>query len=305
VGNKTPEGSVEYLIEVPETPVEEVEQELSSADLPEADAPVDFDLPEGSRLRLPRAFVDGLFAEDDSSRLSLRYRALGSGDLDLTTHGGNNETVLMQQNRYLKTARAFQLFWVHGDSTVEEIKDLPEFTEFSIHFPYFEIGGEKPSNLQYFRYSEPTQRWVLVGGHSEVSGSTITANVAETGLYGVFTKGSDLKGETLVTGLQLTPNPFSPNGDGIHDFLNISYVIPDEIDQAVVEVYDLRGEKVRTLQLFTGVGEMTNRTEGLVWDGKDEHGDYVPMGIYVCRVEVLGKFLKRWERATKAVAVVR
>ena len=114
-----------------------------------------------------------------------------------------------------------------------------------------------------------------------------------------------LENETLVTGLQLTPNPFSPNGDGIHDFLNISYVIPDEIDQAVVEIYDMRGERVRILQLFTGVGDMTNRTDGLVWDGKDESGNYVPFGIYVCRVEVLGKFLNRWERATAAVVVVR
>ncbi|HKI82950.1 MAG TPA: glucodextranase DOMON-like domain-containing protein, partial [Candidatus Krumholzibacteria bacterium] len=236
VGNKTPEGSVEYLIEVPEKPVDEVTQFLSPGDLPDDSNPVDFDLPEGSRLRLPRTYVDKLFAEDDSSRLSLRYRALGREDLDLSTHGGSNETVLMPQDRFLETARSLQLFWVHADSTMEEIKDLPELAEFSIHFPYYEIGGEKPSNLQYFRYSEPARRWILVGGHSEVSGSTITAKVAQTGLYGVFTKGSDLKSETLVTGLQLSPNPFSPNGDGIHDYLNISYVIPDEIDQAVVEI---------------------------------------------------------------------
>ncbi len=306
VGNATPQSSTEYLLEVPEQPVEEVIQSVLPDSLEEGGTdPVQFDLPEGSRLRLPRGFVDDLFARDDSSRVELRYRAFALEDLDLAPHGGSNPSVLLPENRYLQAARSFQLFWVHGDSTVEEIQQLPESAEFSIHFPHFLIEGESPPNLQYFHYSEASKRWVLVGGHSEVEGSTLTAEVVETGLYGVFTKGSKLKDETLVTGLQLSPNPFSPNGDGVHDFLNISYVIPDQINQVVVEIYDLRGEKVRTLQLFEGIGDVTNRTTGLVWDGRDERGNYVPMGIYVCRVEVEGKFLKRWERATAAVVVVR
>ena len=72
----------------------------------------------------------------------------------------------------------------------------------------------------------------------------------------------------------------------------------------MVEVFDLRGERLRILRLFVADG-VTNRTLGLAWDGKDEEGREVPMGIYVLRVEVKESGGSRVERSTEAVAVVR
>jgi hypothetical protein len=212
--------------------------------------------------------------------------------------------VLQGRNRFLRAARSFQLFYESGDGERLELKILPEPARFSIHFPRYEVDETRSPDLQLFHWTDVAQRWVLVGGHGEAPGSTITADVKETGLFAAFTKGSEIEGEISVTGLQLTPNPFSPNGDGIHDFLNITYVLPEEIDQANVEIFDMRGERVRVLQ-FQKPGETVNRTTGLIWDGKDEDGRYVPLGIYICRVEVIGTQTKRWERATAAVAVVR
>jgi len=81
-------------------------------------------------------------------------------------------------------------------------------------------------------------------------------------------------------------------------------VLNDQISQAVVEIFDLRGRRVRTLKFF-GSEDAANRNLGITWDGRDEENHEVPMGIYICRVEVLGANINRWERATEAVAVVR
>ena len=107
-----------------------------------------------------------------------------------------------------------------------------------------------------------------------------------------------------MTGLVITPNPFTPNGDGLYDETDISYVLPEAINWAVVEVFDIQGERVRVLQKFAP-DDVTNRTLSLTWDGRDEGGRLVPMGIYVVRVEVENKNEVRVERATRAVAVVR
>jgi hypothetical protein len=84
---------------------------------------------------------------------------------------------------------------------------------------------------------------------------------------------------TLYLG-QAVANPFNPN-------LEISYGIPQEADSArvVLNVYDLTGERVRTLV----DGVHTPGAYRVLWNGADYRGARVPDGAYFCRIVCEGK----------------
>jgi hypothetical protein len=111
---------------------------------------------------------------------------------------------------------------------------------------------------------------------------------------------------SLVGALELTPNPFSPNGDGINDNLAISYDITAVTRAAdvTVRVLDLSGRLVK--ELFRGESPSGHYDSGLqaelLWDGRDAGGGLVPPGIYLLHVSVEGD--ARSGRQMRTVAVV-
>ena len=91
----------------------------------------------------------------------------------------------------------------------------------------------------------------------------------------------------LLGQVQVAPNPFTPNGDGINDEAIILYNLLVLSTPRPVEValYDLSGRRVRVL--FDG-DEANGRYTDKVWDGRDDQGQAVPPGLYVARVFVSG-----------------
>ena len=91
----------------------------------------------------------------------------------------------------------------------------------------------------------------------------------------------------LLGQVQVAPNPFTPNGDGINDEAIILYNLLALSTPRPVEValYDLSGRRVRVL--FAGE-EANGRYTDKAWDGRDDHGRAVPPGLYVARVFVAG-----------------
>lgn len=77
------------------------------------------------------------------------------------------------------------------------------------------------------------------------------------------------------------PNPFYPNGDGDKDFTIISYSLPYRLSKLKLEVYDVKGRKLRSL----ADGILVSNRGSLIWDGKDETGRWVPSGIYILYLE--------------------
>jgi hypothetical protein len=80
-----------------------------------------------------------------------------------------------------------------------------------------------------------------------------------------------------------SPNPFSPDGDGVEDATVIRYRIPRGVWSVSVRIFDARGHAIRTLATCapsTGSGEN-------IWDGRD--GERIParVGIYVVFVEAI------------------
>lgn len=83
--------------------------------------------------------------------------------------------------------------------------------------------------------------------------------------------------------LQITPNPFSPDGDGVDDFAAIYVQLPVETAFINLRIFDTRGRMIRRL----ADGEPAASRGQFVWDGKDEQGRIARIGAYVCLLEGL------------------
>lgn len=81
--------------------------------------------------------------------------------------------------------------------------------------------------------------------------------------------------------LNLSPNPFSPDGDGIDDRTAISYQFPFNVARLRIMIYDRCGRVVR--KVLAG-GEVAGKGV-LLWDGRDDSGQVQPIGIYVIYAE--------------------
>ena len=89
---------------------------------------------------------------------------------------------------------------------------------------------------------------------------------------------------SLVFSPQISPNPFTPNGDGVNDVVNISYKLL-RLTSAVsvsIEVFDLSGRLVK--RVYSGqdpLGEYSHP-----WDGTDDSNKLLPPGLYLYRIVV-------------------
>ena len=89
---------------------------------------------------------------------------------------------------------------------------------------------------------------------------------------------------SVVEAPRVAPNPFTPNGDGINDEAVFSFDVFLLMEEAEVEfeIYDLSG---RSLVRFEAGDRAAGALE-FTWDGRDQHGQPVPPGIYLYRFAV-------------------
>jgi len=87
---------------------------------------------------------------------------------------------------------------------------------------------------------------------------------------------------SLVFSPQISPNPFTPNGDKINDTVDISFTLL-RVTASIpvsIEVFDLSGRLVK--RVYSGndpIGEYSHS-----WDGTDGSNRLVPPGIYLYRI---------------------
>lgn len=88
----------------------------------------------------------------------------------------------------------------------------------------------------------------------------------------------------LSTGkITVSPNPFSPDGDGFEDFTIIKYSLPYKASQVRMKVFDVKGRLVRTLlnNLYSG-------SEGeIIFNGFNDDGEKLRIGIYILFIETV------------------
>ena len=91
-------------------------------------------------------------------------------------------------------------------------------------------------------------------------------------------------GGDLLVFVDPSPNPFTPNGDGINDEVSLSFKVREvAVQRSIrVEIYDLEGRLIHTL----ADGVATTGAYSHTWNGRDRGGERVPPGIYIYRIEL-------------------
>jgi hypothetical protein len=89
----------------------------------------------------------------------------------------------------------------------------------------------------------------------------------------------------LLTNVLISPQVFSPNGDGINDATMFSFNVVRVGDDSpvVATIFDLSGRRLRTIaeQRAFSTGEYQ-----MGWDGRDGEGRIVPPGVYMLRLSL-------------------
>ncbi|MCK5125051.1 MAG: lamin tail domain-containing protein [candidate division Zixibacteria bacterium] len=82
--------------------------------------------------------------------------------------------------------------------------------------------------------------------------------------------------------LVIAPNPFSPDGDGFEDETVFSYTPPAEGNFSL-SIYDISGRIVKTI-----IEDAEAVPGSISWNGRDDSGRRLPVGIYIVFAECTG-----------------
>jgi len=179
---------------------------------------------------------------------------------------------------------------------------LPDPPGMRLHIPLITVDFqfvEVTSDCRVMRYGDAFVGRAWREGRDQVPQLAIPGNAIDT------LPGDDVSvriglRHPVIKSLVATPDPFTPNGDGINDHVAIRYTLlhltrPDPV---ALEIFGLAGRKVRTV--YSGK-ERSGAYEHM-WNGRDDAGAMVMPGVYVCRLTVHsdGGLLKR----TTTVSVV-
>ena len=83
--------------------------------------------------------------------------------------------------------------------------------------------------------------------------------------------------------LSISPNPFSPDGDGQEDFCIIRYNLPTSTSLIRITIFDIKGRLLRTL----ANAELSGPQGEIVWDGLDDGKQRVRIGPYIVFLEAI------------------
>jgi len=85
--------------------------------------------------------------------------------------------------------------------------------------------------------------------------------------------------------IKATPDPFSPNGDGYNDILNIRFNLPFTEGVFHMRVFDLSGNLVA----FPINTEHGRGADFFTWDGTTSNGGILKTGMYIIHLEALSR----------------
>jgi hypothetical protein len=103
----------------------------------------------------------------------------------------------------------------------------------------------------------------------------------------IFISGAAYAGPLTAGGLTLesvAPRIFTPNNDGFNDKALFRFTNPEMLPIAG-KIYDISGAEVGSLAAGTDPSTM------MLWDGKDSHGQTVPAGVYIFKIEFQGEII--------------
>jgi hypothetical protein len=84
--------------------------------------------------------------------------------------------------------------------------------------------------------------------------------------------------------ISISPDIFSPDGDGFDDACFINYRFDEAGYTMNVYIFNVSGQLVRHLVK----GELVGQEGSVLWNGLDDNGNRVPIGVYVVMTEMFG-----------------
>ena len=132
-------------------------------------------------------------------------------------------------------------------------------------------------------------QWQTTGSAAfNTSANQLYFPVSHTGSYRAITYAAGAGTEGVLLGVH--PRTFSPNGDGLNDF--VFFDLNNSGGEAVSgQVFDIQSAEVSDIEILSPAR--------LRWNGKDSSGRSVPDGIYIYQIKVGDK------RVTGTVVVVK
>ncbi|MHB1688050.1 MAG: lamin tail domain-containing protein [Ignavibacteriaceae bacterium] len=107
--------------------------------------------------------------------------------------------------------------------------------------------------------------------------------------------------QNTASKISVAPNPFSPDNDGFEDFAVINYNLSQKLSQVRIKIFDNHGRLVRTL-----INNQPSGSSGsVIFNGLDDAGNPLRMGIYIIFLEALNDNLGTVENLKTAVVVAR
>lgn len=184
---------------------------------------------------------------------------------------------------------------------VEEFEIEATEDGFQVFFPTMGRQNNQPIRITFkqkvLEHNTPVDAWLLGadGGLPQPVAAGNASDQVTTNARTIFT----IDPQPALK-IDLSRTILTPNGDGVNDGLDISYVLIQFGSgvQVDVDIYDLSGRRVR--QLFSG--PLSAGDHGTVWDGRSDGGVTVSPGSYLCRVKVEGQ--ARAFETTQVVGVV-
>jgi hypothetical protein len=150
-----------------------------------------------------------------------------------------------------------------------------------LHYTDSDAAGLDEERFRIYYWNGESERWTRCGGHPDPVANVVMADVIDLGVYGLFYDSSvESEITQVIDDVRLDPNPFSPNQDGLYDNLHIQFSL--NTDALVsVSIYNRDGRLVRTIAEDE---ELLRGAHNILWDGRDEDGDYAPYGFYIAFV---------------------
>jgi hypothetical protein len=248
-------------------------------------------IPDGSALMIPEEAL-----EDSSKVYDLILTSLGNVDLS---------QLPPETGSFTGVARTFEM--ISRDSGETEGIG-PPVTETAVpfslllHYPAYVLGNSDPRGLSIYRWQDETYRWVLLGGNASSSPGLVGVSTSSPGTFALFSGRFRFDNDKILSAVTISPNPFSPNRDGLYEETHISFYLQKPTN-VLIEIYDLAGQLVRRFD--RRYYEELGRIEGETWDGTDSEGNVVPYGIYIMRFEAAIPDEERSERFNEAVVVIK
>ncbi len=151
-----------------------------------------------------------------------------------------------------------------------------------LHWLGGRISGFEPSQLVLCEYSADIAPRPYGGVLYERANTILGEAFPGTGFWAVGEDLRDFRGKGALRNIAFSPNPFSPNGDGVYDRVAISW--ESDFDGSMdVDIYDINGNFVRELHRNTSF--RSGKSPTTWWDGITHNGTVAKAGIYAVRFE--------------------